>query len=265
MRAISSTNNPKIQLIRKLKTKRGREKAGLAFIEGLRLVSDTLDRADFAFVGYTTNFAQDPKHESLIQRMMTLGIERVCFDDGLLGEISDTVTPQEVFAVVKIPVVTWEACRKCRRLLVLNGIQDPGNLGTMIRTAAALGMEAIITSKGTCDIANPKSLRAAMAATFSLPIVESLPSQMIIEHLVAEGYDIFVSALAKESTPLSEVEATDRDRFALVVGNEGAGVDPLWLEHATKIVTIPMTDRAESLNVNVACGIMIYHLVNSDK
>lgn len=174
------------------------------------------------------------------------------FGDELFSSISDTVTSQGMIAVFPFPEFGASA-DVVPFLLVVDGIQDPGNLGTLIRSAAAAGVTRVIALPGTVDPWSPKTVRAAAAAHFLIPI-DTLPLPAFVESL-PEGVSI-VAADAFGATRYDEVDF--RGPLALVVGNEGAGLAAEVQELAGQLVSIPLANAVESLNAGVAGSILLF-------
>lgn len=174
-----------------------------------------------------------------------------------LGGYAATESPQGVLAVAEAPPRTLADLRPAAPravLLVLDAVQDPGNFGTMARTAEALGASGVIALPGTVDPWNPKAVRAAMGSSFRLPVV-SAGWEEAAPWLREEGFRVAASVVG--GAPLREPPA----RTALVMGNEGAGVSDETLARADLRVGIPLRGRAESLNVGAAAAILLYEIL----
>ncbi len=167
--------------------------------------------------------------------------------------MTETETPQHIAAVCTVPVFEE---KKVERLLLLDAVQDPGNLGTLIRTADAAGLDAVILGEGTVDAFNGKTLRSAQGSHFHLPILKQSLQQAIMK-LKERGLPVYGSAL-KDAKEYKSVTA--EGPFALIVGNEGAGIDPEILQMTDQNLYVPMYGQAESLNVAVAAAVLVYHL-----
>ena len=182
------------------------------------------------------------------------------------GQLTDTDTPQGIIAVVEPR--RWKPedlalSDTGSTLLVIDGVQDPGNVGTLIRTAHALGAAATIVLRGTADVWGPKTLRAAMGATFRHPIL-SYDDAMFITF--ARRHDVTLWATAADGEPLQRAMGKGdggkgKGVIAVIVGNEGAGIRPHLNAIAAKRVAIPLAQGAESLNVAVAAGILLYEVI----
>lgn len=184
-------------------------------------------------------------------------------------ELADTETPQGIIAVVEPrhwkPEDVSLAGVLPPVLLVIDGVQDPGNVGTLLRTAHALGARASIALRGTADVWGPKALRAAMGATFRHPV---LTFEDVAFIAWTRQHDVTLWASASDGEPLSRAMGKgEEDRrkgvIAVIVGNEGAGIRPHLNAIAARRVAIPLAQGAESLNVAVAAGILLYEVVRA--
>jgi tRNA G18 (ribose-2'-O)-methylase SpoU len=144
-------------------------------------------------------------------------------------------------------------------LVIIDGLQDPGNLGTIIRTADAAGADGLILLKGTTDPYSPKSVRSSMGSVTGIPIVQCEDTHRLFSDLKEGGVKIAAAALDKDAIPYYSYDYTGR--VAIIIGNEAAGISPEVLSYADAIINIPMRGRAESLNAAVACGILLYKAV----
>ena len=171
-------------------------------------------------------------------------------------EISETEQTQGVFAYCRQPQYEEADQHQWKKLLLIDALQDPGNIGTMIRTADAAGLDAVILGKGCADPFNPKTVRSAQGSHFHIPVVRQ-ELTVWMDRLKENNIPIIGTGL-KKAVALNELEA--QSSFALLVGNEGSGVDEELLAQADQIVKIPLFGKAESLNVAVATGILLYTL-----
>lgn len=178
----------------------------------------------------------------------------------VFSDLAGTDTPQGILAVVQPR--TWALADVSEGpLLVVDGVQDPGNVGTLIRTAHALGASASLLLRGSADPMNPKALRAAMGATFRHPVVQLDDGPFITW---AREHSIILWATAADGMPLARVLETresGKELIAVIVGNEGAGIRPQLNAIAAQRVAIPLARGAESLNVAVAAGILLYEVL----
>jgi RNA methyltransferase, TrmH family len=249
-------------LIRDLHRRRGRERRGLALAEGVRLVEEALTGgisirgAAISPLLESTTRGKALK-ASLAER--TVRIETVADED--LVTLADTEHPQGIVAVIEpkrwglddihlVPGTT---------VLVLDAVQDPGNVGTMLRTALALGAAGLVALKGTADLTNPKVIRAAMGASFRLPAVAASPEEFVAWARLQRS-EIWVADAAGDAADHLPHRAADRAPVALVLGNEGAGISVSLERAADRRIAIRLSRNVESLNVAVAAGILLYEV-----
>lgn len=230
--------------------------------EGVRLVEEAL-AGGIAIRGaaVSSSLESTTRGNSLKVALAERGITLENVTDPELEALADTEHPQGVVAVIEprrwglgdirlVPGTT---------LLVLDGVQDPGNVGTMLRSALGLGATALVALKGTADLTNPKVIRAAMGASFRLPAVAASPEEFVAWAQLQRS-EIWVADSNGELVELVPGRSADRPPVALVVGNEGAGVSaPLELA-AHRRVAIALSPGVESLNVGVAAGILLYEV-----
>ena len=173
-------------------------------------------------------------------------------------KLSGTKSNQGVFALFETPVPPADTLDTARRILMLEGVQDPGNVGTIIRTADAAGLDGVLLSNQCADVFSPKVLRATMGSIFrmNLRTTDDLPGELT--KLREKGYSILSSQL--DGTPFYERQGV-AERFALIIGNEGNGVSEQVQQTATHRVRLPMRGGAESLNAAIAAAIMMYELM----
>lgn len=258
---ITSRQNGLIKQLNSLHTRSGREKAGMFLLEGVRVVEEALDAGlILEYALYSEQLVRNHRGEELLARLTHGGIHLQQVEDHLLCEVAGTERPQGLAVAARFPKPDWPTeygQLSSLRLLVIDGIQDPGNLGTIIRTADAFSVHAVICLKGTVDPYNAKVVRSAMGSLFHLPVIVDQVGQDVIERLHAAGVQIIATAVDQA---VNYRLAAYSDRVALVMGNEGAGVSDLWMQAADLRVTIPISGQSESLNVAVAAGILLAEL-----
>ena len=252
--------------IRDLQRRKARGRRGLALIEGVRLVEEAL-AAGLTFRGalVAPDLARTTRGRELV---VELERHAVPVEEGsarALAEVADTEAPQGIVAVVEPR--TWAAddiplSGVRSTALVIDGVQDPGNVGTLIRTAHALGAAGTVVLRGTADTLNPKALRAAMGATFRHPVV-ALDDTAFIAWARRHGVTLW--AAAADGVPLPRAlgeggPGQSEGPIAVIVGNEGAGIRPQLNAVSAKRVAIPLAQGAESLNVAVAAGILLFEV-----
>ena len=249
---ISSKSNAKIKNVKKLlNSAKERRLQSVLVIEGLRLVREAApEMCEQLFLSESLSKVGE------FDTSLYKNVEIV--SDEVFRSLSDTVTPQGVLAVVKQPAWTLEqlSFENGCRLLLLDDIQDPGNLGTILRTAEAAGVDMVIMSEGCADIFNPKVIRSTMGSIFRLPFVtDDLVS--VIEMLKTEGVTVYGAAL-EGSSDYREVEFSEKT--AIVIGNEGNGISGNVLNAVNEKIRIPMKGQIESLNAAVSAAILLYHI-----
>lgn len=248
---ITSKNNGKIKGVKKLlSSSRERRRRGVFVIEGLRLLKEA---------------PKEGIQEMYISESLAAGGEigkaeypfAEIASDEVFRSLSDTVSPQGVLAVVRQPSFTFgpEKMAGDCTLLLLDDIQDPGNLGTMLRTAEAAGVDFVIMSEGCVDVFNPKVIRSTMGSVFRVPfIVDDLVS--VIEEIKAEGVTVY-GAATEGAVDFRRAEASGKK--AIVIGNEGNGISGPVFHALSSTIKIPMEGKVESLNAAVSAAVLLYH------
>lgn len=192
----------------------------------------------------------------LLMQAETKGVT-VCETPPQLFQLASSVeTPQSVIFSCTQPVWDSAILADAKTVLLLDGIQDPGNLGTVLRTADAFALDAVVLCEGCADLFSPKTVRATMGAVFRFPVAR-LPLEDAAALLQREGLPLYAAAPHGDSLPLGDV---DLRRAAVIVGSEGRGVSETALQLVSQCVRIPMAGHAESLNAGVAAAILIYEM-----
>jgi RNA methyltransferase, TrmH family len=247
-----------LTLARDLTRRKARERDHLFVAEGLRAVEE-LARSPLEITGVLAGpqLAEHERGRRLREQLAARGTVLSDVSEREFASAAGTESPQGVLAVAPVP--PWSLAdlvgRSTLRLVVLDALQDPGNVGTILRTAAALGADATIALPGTVDVWNAKVVRSAMGAHFRNPAFhvswEELLDMLTSEQVALWGADARGVPLAGGRAP---------GRLALAVGNEGGGLSPQVRAQATHLVSLPLAGGAESLNVAVAAGILLYEL-----
>jgi TrmH family RNA methyltransferase len=247
------------QLIERLKTRKGRPREGLVLVEGVRSSAEALAAgADLRFAVRSPRLLDTEAGRTLASALEAPGPDTVAVDDTDLAELSDTEHPQGVLCVCAEPSLDLARLREGNpaTVLLLDGLQDPGNLGTLIRAARAFGVDAVIVLDGSVDPWNPKAVRAAAGAGFHTPIARATWADAW-PWLEEQHIEILASDPAGEDVRSFQ----PGECWALAVGNEGAGLRADVVSASTKRIAIPMPGRAESLNAGVAGSILLYSLL----
>ncbi len=248
-----------LTLARDLQRRKAREKHQRFVAEGVRTV-ETLLQSSLDVVGVlaTAALAADDRGAILLAAAKRRGIPVHELSDKELESAADTDSPQGVLAVAEMPVRTMDTPPASARFLVLDALQDPGNVGTVIRTAAALGVTATLALPGTVDLWNAKVVRSTMGALFLHPAMHAT-WEAVCAYLDAHAIPLWVADTDGEALD-GATSLQLPDRLALAVSNEGAGLSPHVADRAARRVAIRMAPDAESLNVAVATGILLHAL-----
>ncbi|MCK4404130.1 MAG: RNA methyltransferase [candidate division Zixibacteria bacterium] len=250
----------KLKRLSRLKTKKGRNKQGKFLIEGLRLCEEAAESLwPIESVLFTSSFAQKTNGKELLKKMQKLNADLIPVKSQVLAKLSDTVTAQGIMCVAKTKRLAvgdlWE--KEIKLIVALDGIRDPGNVGTLIRTADAFRVGAVLLSDDTVELYNPKVVRSAMGSIFHLPILDEVDLVKIILQLKKRKFRIFATH-TKEGVSLDKLDPSGR--ICLLIGNEAEGLNRKLLEVSDEIIHIPTYGKAESLNVAVAGGILLYEI-----
>lgn len=228
---IESVNNQKIKDYSKLQSKKYRDESGLFIVEGTHLVEEALKKTQAVEI-----YSLDESHTQVSEAVMR--------------KLSSLNTPPQILAVCK----KLEEKDIFGNILILDNIQDPGNLGTIIRSSVAFGIDTIIVSPDTVDFYNVKTLRASEGMVFNINIViRDLES--VIPELISKGYKVYTTNVVN-GTNLNELDIPDK--YAVVMGNEGNGVRGAIASLCNDAIYIPMNKTCESLNVAIATSIILY-------
>jgi TrmH family RNA methyltransferase len=250
---ITSLSNEKVKLVRALGRRRTRWQERRFFIEGSRLLSEVLRREiEPSFVFYTAATADSPDSAPLLDRLAEQGIACYQVSDEVMAACSDTVTPPGLLAVVPFPNLPLPERATCT--LVVDKVRTPGNLGAILRSAAASGVDQALLAPGTVDPYNPKVVRGGAGAHFCLPL---LPLSWPEIQTRLQGLEVWLAA-AEGELPYTGMDW--RRPLALIIGGEARGASPAALARADGLVTIPMARGVESLNVAVATGVLLFEI-----
>lgn len=253
---ITSSQNPKIKLIRALAGRpRERRENGAFLAEGVRLVEEAFSAGwDFRFVLYTDGLS--PRGVDLLQSLTAKGVDVEHVGEDLFQSMTETETPQGILAALALnPPGTLQPPAKPDFVLIPDQIRDPGNLGTLLRTAAAAGVQAVFIPPETTDPFAPKVVRAGMGAHFRLPILSLSWDQLQVQ---VEGMSVYLSDAEGEKS-CWEVDFTHPT--ALVIGGEADGASVEVRQLAAEMIRIPMPGHMESLNAGVAGAVLMYEAV----
>lgn len=247
-----------LTLARDLKRRKGRERRSLFVAEGVRAVEELLhSKLSVRGVLVTPQLLKSARGSGLEAEISARGVPVERVDERELLSAADTDSPQGILGIAETPEhkLTSIPLELVTRIVVLDGIQDPGNAGTILRTAAALGASGVIALPGTVDLWNPKVVRGAMGVHFRYPLVQAAHDELS-GFLDANGIVLWGAAADGEAIGGRKAPA----RLALALGNEGAGLGDVARARCALLVSIPIEAAVESLNVAVAAGIILHEL-----
>jgi len=247
-------------LLRGLRARRNRDREGLFLAEGPRVVADLLASSlELRLAVASSTFMDTAEGAALAPALRARAVLRVV-DDRVVKELAGTETPQGVLAAVVTPAISADDLPAHRGVVcvALDGVQDPGNVGTLVRTAQALGCSGVVVLPGTADAWGPKVVRAAAGALFRLPV-----ARVTVEECAAwagaRGITVLVADAGGE--PVGHAARRRAEAVLLVLGNEGAGVGAELRAAADGVVAVPQRPGAESLNVAAAGAILLWELL----
>ncbi len=247
-----------LSLARDLQRRKSRERNGLFVVEGVRSVEELLRSSlDLRGVLVGPRLAETSRGAALSEMLANRGVPMETVGEKEFDSAAETDSPQGILAIARVPERTLADLPAAGplRLLILDAVQDPGNVGTIIRTAAALGATATFSLPGTVDLWNAKVVRSAMGAHFHHPCLTGTWDEL---DTFRRDHDLAIWAADAAGDPVETVEPPVR--LGLVVGNEGNGLSSHSRTRADRLVALPIASTVESLNVAVAAGILLYEL-----
>ena len=266
---ISSRQNPRIKRLCSLSDKKARETEGLFRFDGIKLLEEAIVcgiTIEEIYVRETLSLAVETR---LAKSLCKISEDRVIYvADHVFDKITEEKSPEGIITVAKhidkfrkiVKIYKEEFLERDSGVLIIESVRDPGNIGTMIRSAVSLGIDKVIISSDCADLYNPKTIRAAMGALFKISVdkisADALPEA--IKELREIGYRVFAAALDERAEMLGDVELFAKDCF--VIGNEGHGLSKEVIEACDGSVMIPMRDDCESLNAAAASVILMWEM-----
>ena len=248
---ISSRTNPTVQLLAGLQKKKFRIENGLFLVEGKKLCKEAVGRCK---VRYAILLEGKDNDEEMVSLCRESGGEIIVLSESAFRKISVDETPDGIALAAEIPDNTDNSFVG-ERIVILDSVRDPGNVGTIVRSAAAFGFDRVVLCS-CADIYNPKTVRATMGALFKMKFTVAGDLCNISEGLKAEGRRIIAAALGESALTLGESPLASSD--CVVIGNEGHGVSEETLKCCTDVIKIPMTDKTESLNAAIAASVIMW-------
>lgn len=278
---ITSPSNAKIKQLIQLKNRsKARREADLFIVEGIRMfceipedriqevyiTEEFLNKISLTEDGIRQDKSDKDNNKDIATTLLLYEKAKMKFKNlrfeivtsEVFDKITDTVTPQGILCTVKCYHYSVEEIVKKEKpfLLMLEDIQDPGNLGTMFRTAEGAGIDGIIMSKGTVDVYNPKVVRATMGSIFRMPFYYADNMPELIQKMVKDKFQIYAAAL---DGAVEYTEVDYKDKVGILVGNEGNGLTKDSISASTQPIFIPMAGQVESLNASISAAVLMYH------
>lgn len=257
MQIITSKDNDVIKNIRKLKEKKYRDESGLYVIEGIKMLEEAIEEnVDIKKIVICEECVEAG---SIEQRLLYIIAKYDCIyvKEKIFNLLTDVVAPQGILAVVAKPGSNMKIKYDQDIILALDGIQDPGNLGTIIRTADSINLKQIVVTKNTADAYNPKVVRSTMGAIFRVNLIETDNMSKTLKEIKKNKFEVVATALDTNNS----IYDINYKKKVIVIGNEANGVTKEVQDLADYKVKIPMLGKTESLNASVATGIMLYEYV----
>ena len=255
MKRIESRDNKWVKRLNGLKIKKNRDKEGVFVAEGLRFIREV--PADWVVEVFAVSETFANENDLSIYEQKA---EVLCLPDVLFAAVCDTENPQGILAVCK--KLDWDEtaifAKKTPFLLLAEELNDPGNLGTVIRTADACGADGVFLSKGSVDLYNPKVLRSTMGSMFHVPVFQNVDLHDISAKLQENNIPLYAAHLKGDTYPYG-LNLTDSCAF--MIGNEARGLSDNAANLCDRWVKIPMPGQAESLNASIAAGVLMYEVV----
>ena len=249
---ITSKDNDRIKAIKKLKNKKYRKNKFI--VEGIKMVHEAItENADIDVIVIRSDFGDT----SQISKKDLEKYNYIEVTENVFNDLTDVVAPQGILAVINKNKNNSDIDENDNFIIALDGLQDPGNLGTIIRTADAAKLKQIIVSKDTADCYSPKVIRSTMGAIYRVNIIETENLADTLLSLKQNGFDVITTEL-DATTSIYDV---DYNKKIVIIGNEANGVSEDIRNISDKKVKIPMLGKTESLNASVAAGLMIYEYV----
>lgn len=257
MQVISSKDNEFVKHIKKLKDKKYRDISKEFVIEGIKLIKEAIEeKVEIKQIVVCDNC----QNTDIIPKELMYEIakyECVYVTENIFKTISDVNTPQGILAIIGRNTAETEIDYTQDIIVALDDIQDPGNLGTILRTVDSVGLNQILVSKGTADSYNPKVVRSTMGAIFRVKIIECENLENTLKEVKKQKYQLAITSLQTKNS----IYDVDFNKKVIVIGNEANGVKKEIQDMADVKVKIPMLGKTESLNASVATGIVLYEYV----
>lgn len=259
MQIITSKDNEIIKNIRKLKEKKYRDLNNEYVVEGIKMIKEAIKEK--AVIKHIVVCEENANNGAIDKKLLyeIAKYECIYVNKKIFSLISDVQNPQGILAVIEKNNSEENIDYKQDVIVVLDGIQDPGNLGTILRTIDSVGLNQVIVSKETADSYNPKVVRSTMGAIFRVNIIESDNLLDTLKNMKRHKYKIMATSLETEHS----IYDVDYNKKVIVIGNEANGVSQEILDYADEKIKIPMLGKTESLNASVATAVILYEYVRN--
>lgn len=253
---ITSDKNKIIKDIIKLKQKKEREKTGKFYVEGERIINEIPSNINVEMYIFSEQF-----YNNLLNKDKYSYVQNIIVTNDIFKKISDTINPQGIIAICNIPKNSIENIKinNSSFFVILDRISDPGNMGTIIRTAEALGVDTIFLSKGCVDLYNDKVIRATMGSIFHINIIENCDLDILIDNLKENNVNVVCTYLEGGKAPY---EIDFKKSTAILIGNEANGVLEQYKNKSNELVKIPMIGKVESMNASISSAIIFYEVLS---
>ncbi len=253
MNKITALSNPLVKEIKSLHSRKGRDKAGLFIIEGLKLVNDAIKAGlPVRLIAYNESCPVDYIHQNV-------DIEQYIFSDEVMKKVSTTDSPVSIIAVARKPETKKDIlpaiCQKSSLVVILDNISDPGNLGTIIRTCCGAGIDALLLAGDSVDLYNPKVIRSSAGLAWKMQVIKVKDKQQLVDQLKSSKFRIIVADAKAEYCYYDRVYG---QKAAIVFGSESHGVSDIFIQAADPAVKIPISQDVESLNVAISAAIILF-------
>lgn len=260
---ITSLQNNSVKLVAALSAKKQRDKHGLFVAEGVRLVEEAVAAGwPIEFFVYCERLLLQERGARLLENLEKNGFQGLLVAENVWQKISLTENSQGIIAVMKKRTASLSVLEHAACIAVLDEVQDPGNVGALLRTAAAAACDGVLLTCGSADPFSDKAVRAAMGAVFKIPIVENVKREMLLE-FCADHQVRLISTCLEGSLPYDEVSYHGKN--AIVFGNEGNGIDSEIITASDAKIRIPLYREVESLNVAAAAAVVLYEVLRQKK
>ena len=256
MQIITSKDNETVKAIKKLKEKKYRNESGKFIVEGIKMLEEALqEKASIEKIILCEDCQNDYSHELDVYEIAKNEI--ITVSEKIFKELTGVENPQGILAVINKeknkPINYNEDI-----IIALDGIQDPGNLGTILRTIDSVGLTQVVLSEKTADPYNPKVVRSTMGAIYRVNIIQTENLQNTLKQIAKNDYKIMATALDEESKSVYDIKLKKK---VIVIGNEANGISKEIISMSDEKIIIPMLGKTESLNAAVATGVILYEYV----